>query len=1269
MGGPDLVRMGEESKEDVEELAAKVLRKKNTLKAVTLGAMASRRLSSRVAPEATEARQRSRLEANHKRFRAKDLYYSALDLSWLSLVGFTLGCYFFAICAWGLVSFFLLVDALDGSALGLGDAWPKLRALCWAAENVITMSSGKVGSRGMAAFVLGSSMHFFGIACNVLLFTVVATKFQKPIGDIIFSKNILMSYRDGVPTVHIRFVNRRCNLVFHPEIRATFMRPFKTKEGELTMKAYDLGVPDPAVVTGTFTLHHAIDDDSPLYEILNAGGRDALLDASFALTVTFVGLDSVYHDDVVAIHRYRFSKDLLFDHTFGWMSGRDPRSGKIAIDFDRIDEIVPYVPPAPRAVVDASAAARMGRLRARLDAARPAFLPGSVHVFVGALRAHDANPDAPLERCCCFSAFCEAALREGGVAYDAHLIDLEHKPAWYSAFAEEHGAPPQTPMALFVDADGKPTLIASSTDIVAVLPTRYPDRYDAPADGDFSSGQAEINALMGSWFVLLKATPLTARDALTSLDARQPLIDAFVDRFRTFERALDASGGAYLSGENLSGEDVKWAILTQAFWDFMDVFQPDAVDAARGACPKTAAWADRVAGRPSNASTNTSRAYARYVEHTVEAYFPFIKPIIPEHMPLFVAASAPETSPAARLATLHRALDGDAPRMFPGTVHLFVGALRVSHNNPDLPLERSCMFSCFVEAAAVEFDVPHVSHLVDLDAKPRWFLDMCAAVGIDKVATPTAVFVDTNGEQTFVKSSNEILVEFGKRCAPARYLPAAGAFSKGEDEVDAVMGLWFGMVSATPTTARAALATVAAREPAVGAYLAFWERLEAALGSGDRYLSGTAFPNREDIKWGILTAIMWETAAHFLPDVARRCEARYPKTGAWARRLGDRRSLRASRAAPVGGPTLEARILEHLVGRYFPKLAVPPVARHRLGAVDAAKSPTERLASARRALDLAAPTFAPNTVHFFVGALRRHDENAALPLGRTCCFSAFVEASAVEYGLPHETHLIDLDHKPAWYCTLAEKHGAAPETPTAAFVDGAGDVAFVASSDDILLELEKRHPERFAGYAPREGAFALGGAEVNALIGALFGLVAKTPAGAAAAALARPMLKPLEDAYAAKFAPLEESLAAAPNLSRTARPGREDLRWAVVVRAARATSREFIPDVESAIREKYPRTATWCARICATPAVRAASDDDPTLRARLIEHTLAKCFSSTSLSLSPALRDLLADAAPVDLREGSAAAAAEAETDAPDDDDDHAALTGLEPDELVNFCL
>ena len=511
-------------------------------------------------------------------------------------------------------------------------------------------------------------------------------------------------------------------------------------------------------MTGTFTLHHAIDASSPLFDILQKG-HDAMLDAAFALNVTFQGLDSVYHDDVVAIHRYRFSNDLLFDHTFAWLSRRDARTGKMAIDFDRLNEVVPAAPAAARPVLDASSAGRLARLRSRLDVARPHFARSTVHVFVGALRAHDANPDAHLERSCCFSQFCEAALRERGVPFDAHLVDLDHKPRWFVDLAAAHDAPAQTPMALFVDDAGAATLVKASNDVLLELPKRCAGFEGfAPDEGRFSTSDAEVTALMGAWFVLMKATPLTARAALADREARAPLVEAFVDKIRPIEHALAFDTETpFLSGRAEPGrEDLKWAVLVRAFWDLTDVFQPDAVDAARRACPLVVSWAATVCARPAvrAAAAESASAFFRYVEHIADHYFPFLKPAVPGHMRDALDALAPDRSPAERLASLHRSLDRcgnrvcrderprtssserglrgsprsprvsgtrslslakdpfalgvtvsgeqrgfhtglDAaePRFFPGTLHLFVGALRVHGANPDASLDRCCMFS------------------------------------------------------------------------------------------------------------------------------------------------------------------------------------------------------------------------------------------------------------------------------------------------------------------------------------------------------------------------------------------------------------------------------------------------------------------------------------------------------------------------------------------------------------------------------------------------
>lgn len=575
----------------------------------------------------------------------------------------------------------------------------------------------------------------------------------------------------------------------------------------------------------------------------------------------------------------------------------------------------------------------------------------------------------------------------------------------------------------------------------------------------------------------------------------------------------------------------------------------------------------------------------------------------------------------------------------------------------------------FCEATADEFGVACESHLVDLEAKPAWFVALNAANGVEKAACPCALLVAADGARTFLKSSHEIFAELVSRIgAPP---PAAGAFATGEAEVNAVMGAWFGMTSRTPATARDALAAAATRGDAIAGYVAFWALLEDALGGPDAYLSGGAAPCVEDVKWAVVTATFWEITDVFAPDAASACEAAYPRVAAWHRRVGDRPSVR--RASRNSGPALQARYVEHVVGHYFPKLApaVPRLLRDRLAALAPDRSPAERLASARAVLDAEAPALKPGSRHLFVGALRAHDANPDLGLGRVCCFSAFCEAAAVEFGLDHASHVVDLDHKPAWFLALAAAHDVTPQTPMLAVVDGAGAARLLGSSDAILAEYPRLDPERFATFAPAAGAFDGGDAEVTAMMGKWFGMMSKTPRDAAAAADAAPMLAPLVEGYVAAFAPLEAGLARGPFLNGT-RVGREDLRWACLVRAFWKMTAPFHPRADAECRKRYPRTVEWCVRVCARPSMRRAADDDAVLFARFLEHSLGKYFPT--IPLPAAHRDLLADAAPRDRREGGRAdgdAAADGDGAAAEDDEtrDDETITGLEKDELVNFCL
>ena len=72
-------------------------------------------------------------------------------------------------------------------------------------------------------------------------------------------------------------------------------------------------------------------------------------------------------------------------------------------------------------------ATRLTELHAKLDDA-PQMEAGRLHIFCGAGRLHDSNPDMPLKSTCAFSQMVQGICVEFGLAHDVHLVDLDHKP-------------------------------------------------------------------------------------------------------------------------------------------------------------------------------------------------------------------------------------------------------------------------------------------------------------------------------------------------------------------------------------------------------------------------------------------------------------------------------------------------------------------------------------------------------------------------------------------------------------------------------------------------------------------------------------------------------------------------------------------------------------------------------------------------------------------------------------------------------------------------
>ena len=111
-----------------------------------------------------------------------------------------------------------------------------------------------------------------------------------------------------------------------------------------------------------FRRAQAIDEASPLRPRVDDGAQAARK----VISVTFVGRDGVFHDDLHCIKRYSLSDDVVLDHRFVDATTFDEKTGKPKISFEKISDVVPLSKPRRSREYAVTRAARLAKFRLKL---------------------------------------------------------------------------------------------------------------------------------------------------------------------------------------------------------------------------------------------------------------------------------------------------------------------------------------------------------------------------------------------------------------------------------------------------------------------------------------------------------------------------------------------------------------------------------------------------------------------------------------------------------------------------------------------------------------------------------------------------------------------------------------------------------------------------------------------------------------------------------------------------------------------------------------
>ena len=535
------------------------------------------------------AREKTAVEGSRARLTLwvkGNMYFVLLKAQWSRILLFIGASYIItvAVCA------ALLRAVMAAEGPDLGEQWDGLSnweaALWMGASNILSLGPGRFTPNSTELSFFCCVQQFGGLILNVFLFSIVVTKFQQPQADVVFSEKAVLTTRDAQPCFIFRLGNKRCNRIYLPTVVVSLMHRRATEEGESFVEMMPLKVRQPASVAGAITVCHILDKTSPL-RVLLAGG-DPLSDtdddegktdiktivasateASFAVSVVFSGHDNIYGSDLTAHHVYYHQGGIGGDIAFGgWLLDdvfvRDPRSGRMKVDFDRFSRLRPVAPP-PDAVKDASGHGYVcfkpgGGVEGYASPEAPDLKLGRIYMCTGGTYFAEK-----FRKTCGFTVICELLLLNLGVDYEVITIDLDSdkKPQWFTE--QTKGTTP----AMYLNG----TWLCDSSDIIAKLAELFPVQAAALKAGDCGAvDDAFLGSFIGPLVKYLMSKPPEAdtpgpgaaaatkgaKVAVTAAEkSEDPLRSAVEEQVAVIADQLAASGGPFLTGAKFCWNDCR----------------------------------------------------------------------------------------------------------------------------------------------------------------------------------------------------------------------------------------------------------------------------------------------------------------------------------------------------------------------------------------------------------------------------------------------------------------------------------------------------------------------------------------------------------------------------------------------------------------------------------------------------------------------------------------------------------------------------------------
>lgn len=259
-----------------------------------------------------------------------DPYHALLTISWGRFVALITVGYFIA------NAIFAVLYLAGGD--GIANARPGnfLDAFFFSVQTMASIGYGAMYPKTAYANFLVTIESIIGLLILTMASGIMFARFSLPKARVIFSKVILITTHNGLPTLMLRVANKRENWILEAQVRLTVVRNELTKEGSFMRRFYDVPLlrSDSPLFALSWSVMHTIDESSPLYGIT----QQKMIEDEMEILVIFTGIDETVSQTIHARHSY-IPDETIWNARFVDILTRTSE-GKRCIDYSKFHDFV-----------------------------------------------------------------------------------------------------------------------------------------------------------------------------------------------------------------------------------------------------------------------------------------------------------------------------------------------------------------------------------------------------------------------------------------------------------------------------------------------------------------------------------------------------------------------------------------------------------------------------------------------------------------------------------------------------------------------------------------------------------------------------------------------------------------------------------------------------------------------------------------------------------------------------------------------------------------